>query len=123
MKVTIKNPDAFLLTQWLERGVFDALEKSYLKSLTFAVYAKEEGKEDILLETYQFVVEYGDEKQIKLNGVTMDRENMKQQAVTFIRCLVEFTGTLDTLPSERYLTMKLAVSLKYICVSYFRVLR
>jgi hypothetical protein len=106
----IKNNDAFLLSQWLEKGVFDALEKAYLKSLTFAVYSKEKDQDDgILLETYQFLVEYGDEKQIKLNGVTMNRENMKKQAVTFIRCLVEFTGTLDELPDDRYLTMKLAV--------------
>jgi meiosis-specific protein len=106
----VKNDDAFLLSQWLEKGVFDALEKSYLKSLTFAVYAKEKDQDEgILLETYQFLVEYGDEKQIKLNGVTMNRENMKKQAVTFIRCLVEFTGTLDELPDDRYLTMRLAV--------------
>jgi meiosis-specific protein len=110
-QLIIKNNDAFLLSQWLEKGVFDALEKAYLKSLTFAVYAKEKEKDDgILLETYQFLVEYGDEKQIKLNGVTMNRENMKKQAVTFIRCLVEFTGTLDELPDDRYLTMKLAVN-------------
>ena len=107
----MKNVDAFLLSQWLEKGVFDALEKSYLKSLTFAVYAKEtENEEKKLLETYQFLVEYGVHKQIKLNGVTIDRENMKKQAVTFIRCLVEFTNTLDELPEDRYLTMKLAVS-------------
>jgi meiosis-specific protein len=102
--------DAFLLSQWLEKGVFDALEKSFLKSLTFAVYAKSKiGGEDILLETYQFVVEYSDDKQLKLNGVVMNRENMKKQAVTFIRCLVEFAGTLDELPADRHLTMKLAV--------------
>lgn len=102
----------------MEKGVFDALEKSYLKSLTFAVYAKESDEsEGILLETYQFLVEYGDEKQIKLNGVTMNRENMKKQAVTFIRCLVEFAGTLDELPEDRYLTMKLAASSTVVAIT------
>lgn len=34
---------------------------------------------------------------------------MKKQAVSFIRCLVEFTGTLDELPEDRWLTLKLTV--------------
>lgn len=99
-----------IIKRWLERGVFDALEQSFLKSMTFAVYATDKtGQEDILLETYQFCVEYTREKKIKLNGLEMNRETLKKQAVTFIRCLIEFTSTLDELPEDRYLSMKLTV--------------
>jgi hypothetical protein len=98
--------------------VFDALEKKYLKSLTFAVYARMKSQEDTLLETYQFIVEYDSSGSALLNGVAMTRENLKKQAVTFIRCLVEFSGTLDVLPSERYLTMKLNVCTHSIIASY-----
>ena len=102
------------MTQWLERGVFSALESKYLKSMTFAVYCKNpDGRgEDMLLETYQFQVNYPlDEKSpIGLNGVPMTRDNLKKQAVTFIRSLVEFSSTLDHLPDDRWLTLKLSVS-------------
>jgi len=109
-KIIVKYRDAFLLTQWLECGVFDALEKSYLKSLTFAVYStpnlSTDDSNDTLIETYQFTVEYSD-AQVKLNGLAMNRDNLKKQAVTFIRCLIEFTSTLDELPENRYLTLKI----------------
>jgi hypothetical protein len=38
--IKVANAEAFLLTQWLERGVFRALEDQYLSCLTFAVYTK-----------------------------------------------------------------------------------
>jgi len=38
--ISVDNYEAFLLTQWLEKGVFSALELSYLSALTFAVYSK-----------------------------------------------------------------------------------
>lgn len=79
--------------------------------MTFAVYASgKNGQEDTLLETYQFVVEFTPDKEVKLNGVVMSRETLKKQAVTFIRCLIEFTSTLDELPEDRFLSMKLTVS-------------
>ena len=83
--------------------------------MTFAVYATgKNGKEDMLLETYQFAVDYTPDKEVKLNGMTMNRETLKKQAVTFIRCLIEFTSTLEELPDERFLSMKLTVSMDEI---------
>jgi len=38
--IKIKDQKAFLLTQWLERGVFKVLEDNYLSAMTFAVYSK-----------------------------------------------------------------------------------
>ena len=40
----------------------------------------------------------------------MTRDNLKKQAVTFMRCLVEFAATLEELPTERWLTMRLKVT-------------
>lgn len=98
-----------LFIQWLEKGVFEALAKMYLKTLTFAIYTKDNYGSDILIETYAFAFEYPENAPPKLNGQRMDRDSMKRQAVSFIRCLVEFTGTLDELPSDRWLTLKLTV--------------
>jgi hypothetical protein len=116
IQVLVKHPDAFLLTQWLEQGVFDALAQKYLKTLTFAVYTTSNNSEcDRLLETYTFAFDYPEGKAPKVNGQAMNRDTMKLQAVAFIRALVEFSGTLDTLPTERWLTMKLTVYDKLYC--------
>jgi hypothetical protein len=109
MQVLVKHPDAFLLTQWLERGVFDALTQKYLKTLTFAVYTSDKPETDRLLETYTFAFDYPEGRCPTVNGKAMNRETMKLQAVAFIRSLVEFSGTLDALPNDRWLTMKLTV--------------
>lgn len=49
----ILNQEAWQLTRWLEEGVFEALEKRYLRGLVFAIYDKPEDKVNSrLLETY-----------------------------------------------------------------------
>lgn len=111
--IRVLHPEAFLLTQWLEKGVFAALESRYLQSMIFAVFCKNPVTEDdTLLETYQFHVNYptDDSHPLGLNGVPMTKETLKKQAVTFIRALVEFSSTLEALPDERWLTLKLTVS-------------
>lgn len=109
--VSVDNYEAFLLTQWLEKGVFAALELSYLSALTFAVYSKHPiTKEDILLETYEFKVTCPDSGPAKVNDVALlSKETVKTQAALFIRSLTEFASTLDMLPSERWITLQLKV--------------
>jgi hypothetical protein len=42
-----------------------------------------------------------------LNGKPVTLDNTKLQAISFIRGLVEFASTLDVLPDDRFLTLKL----------------
>ncbi len=77
--------------------------------MTFAIYVKNDIGSDNLLETYTFSFEYPENDVPKFNGNPMDRDSMKAQAVSFIRCLVDFSGTLEELPKERWLTLKLTV--------------
>lgn len=57
--VTVRNKDAFLLTQWLEKGVFEAIEKGYLGQMKFAIFTKHQKSGlDLLLETYDFKMSY-----------------------------------------------------------------
>lgn len=112
-QIEVRNEEAFLLTQWLERGVFEAMEKGYLKSLSFGIFARDpRTNADTLLETYQFFVEYpaSSNDPVMLNGQRVTREGLKQQAVIFLRSLIEFSATLEVLPQERWLTLKLTVS-------------
>ena len=141
-KIHVLNEDAFLLSQWLERSVFEvsarhtplriltltlthtltlqlpsqhpkALEKGYLHSMAFMVYRKDDKDKTSdavqVLETYTFNVQYPSSKDdpISVNNQPVTLENTKMQAIAFIRCLVEFASTLDVLPEDRWLTLKL----------------
>lgn len=111
-EVEVLHAEAFLLTQWLERGVFTALELEYLSAITFAIYTKhpKAKEEDLLFETYEFKVTYPDSGAPMLNEVSMiSKEAIKNQAAKFIRSLTEFAGTLDDLPNERWITLQLRV--------------
>ena len=110
--IIVTHPDAFLLTQWLEQGVFHALEQEYLSSTTFAIYSRHPiTKDDILLESYEFKTTYQGEGSAKLNNISLvSKESVKGQAAKFIRSLTEFSGTLDTLPDNCWITLQLKVT-------------
>jgi hypothetical protein len=110
-EIVVTHSDAFLLTQWLEQGVFHALEQEYLSSVTFAIYCKHPTtKDDLLLETYEFKTTYQAEGAAKVNDVALvSKESVKNQAAKFIRSLTEFSGTLDALPDMCWITLQLKV--------------
>ena len=113
-EITIINQDAFLVTQWLERGVFAALENEYVSTMTFAIFTRDAVlQKDILLETYQFNVSYPFEGNAgRVNDIDLNsKEAVKSQAAKLIRSLTEFTATLDDLPNERWLTLEIQVKL------------
>lgn len=93
--------------------MFDAIQLKYLQSLTFAIFIRDEiSEKDTLVETYSFNMTYPtNERAYLLNGQKVTRENVKQQAITLIRSLIEFGGTLDALPGDRYLTFRIQVSI------------
>lgn len=110
-EIAVSNADAFLLTQWLEQGVFHALEQEYLSSVTFAIYSQHPvTQRDILLETYEFRTTFQrDGDAPKINDVSLTKDAMKNQAAKFIRALTEFSGTLDALPDKCWITLQLKV--------------
>ena len=81
--------------------------------MTFMVYRKDDKDKTSdavqVLETYTFNVQYPSSKDdpILVNKQPVTLENTKMQAIAFIRCLVEFASTLDVLPEDRWLTLKL----------------
>ena len=111
-ETVVRNKDAFLLTQWLERGVFAALTNEYLNAMTFSIFTKHPTTgQDLLLENYEFKICYGGGIAPTLNGVSLhSKEDVKAQASKFIRSLIEFANTLDSLPEERWITLSLGVS-------------
>ncbi|KAF9686196.1 hypothetical protein SADUNF_Sadunf03G0133400 [Salix dunnii] len=104
-------------------GVYDALQKKYLKTLLFCVCATIEGP---MIEEYTFSFSYsnsesqevsmninrtGNKKQggtFKYNSTTEITPNqMRSSACKMVRTLVQLMRTLDKMPEERAVLMKL----------------
>ena len=114
-ELLVKNQDAFNVTQWLERGVFKALEDQYLEQLTFAIFSSHPVTgADQLIETYDFKCTYptlgvdGKYTKPKMNNQSLDKSALKTQANKFVRSLIEFSSTLEEVPEDRWITLELA---------------
>ncbi|KAL0210898.1 hypothetical protein P9112_009196 [Eukaryota sp. TZLM1-RC] len=120
--LTIKSllstvPEAKTIVSWLEYGVFEALQKKYLKEIVFGIYLDPK-QESTLIESYTFRIAYdggnvslgitkqanGDEKDATM---PVDREAVRKSTTTMLRTLITLAQTLTDIPNERYIVMKL----------------
>ncbi|XP_026409397.1 meiosis-specific protein ASY1-like isoform X3 [Papaver somniferum] len=104
------------LIDWMEKGVYDALQKKYLKTLLFCISEAIDGP---MIEEYAFSFSYsnsdseevmmnisrtGNKKQgatFKSNGNTDITPNqMRSSACKMVRTLVQLMRTLDRMPEE-----------------------
>ncbi|XP_016647049.1 PREDICTED: uncharacterized protein LOC103322127 [Prunus mume] len=111
------------LIDWMEKGVYDALQKKYLKTLLFCVCETIEGP---MIEEYTFSFSYsnsesqevsmnisrsGNKKEggtFKCNSTAEITPNqMRSSACKMVRTLVQLMRTLDRMPEERTILMKL----------------
>ncbi|KAL3147735.1 hypothetical protein ABBQ32_002477 [Trebouxia sp. C0010 RCD-2024] len=115
------TPESRLLVDWVEGGVYDALKQKYLKCLLFGISEDERGSR--LMEEYVYKFNYDNDGgvtvNVSTNGKAMDRHrgnkkkqkasvsSVKYQVCRLIRMLVHICKTLDSMPAERYLFMKL----------------
>ncbi|XP_029309234.1 zebrafish testis-expressed 38 isoform X2 [Cottoperca gobio] len=105
------TPGSSKVVKWM-MGCFDALEKQYLQIVFIGVYTNQD-EPNCLIESYQFKFKYtekGPEMDIcRNNDVEMQvtLEDTKRASVLLIRKLFVLMQTLDALPNNVYLTMKL----------------
>ncbi|CAL5065257.1 unnamed protein product [Urochloa decumbens] len=110
------------LIDWMEKGVYDALQKKYLKTLLFCICEKKEGP---MIEEYAFSFSYpntsteevamnmsrtGSKKgstTFTSNASEVTPDQMRSSACKMIRTLVSLMRTLDPMPEERTILMKL----------------
>ncbi|KAG6653923.1 meiosis-specific protein ASY1 [Carya illinoinensis] len=111
------------LIDWMEKGVYDALQKQYLKTLLFCVCEAVDGP---MIEEYAFSFSYSNSDSQEVS-MTLNRTGNKKQGGTFkctstteitpnqmrssackmVRTLVQLMRTLDRMPEERTILMKL----------------
>ncbi|KAL5201420.1 hypothetical protein ABZP36_035774 [Zizania latifolia] len=127
LEMTIKklmpmDAESRRLIDWMEKGVYDALQKKYLKTLLFCICEKNEGP---MIEEYAFSFSYpntsGDEVAMNLsctgskknsatfksNADEVTPDQMRSSACKMIRTLVSLMRTLDQMSEERTILMKL----------------
>ncbi|XP_042501125.1 meiosis-specific protein ASY1 isoform X2 [Macadamia integrifolia] len=110
------------LIDWMEKGVYDALQKKYLRTLLFCVCEAMEGP---MIEEYAFSFSYSnsDSQEVSMNinrtgskkGATFKSNTsaditpnqMRSSACMMVRTLVQLMRTLDRMPEERTILMKL----------------
>ncbi|XP_047962578.1 meiosis-specific protein ASY1-like isoform X1 [Salvia hispanica] len=110
------------LIDWMEKGVYDALLKKYLKTLLFCVCEAVDGP---MIEEYSFSFSYSssDSREVSMNisrsgtkkGGTFKHDStteitpsqMRSSACKMVRTLMQLMRTLDKMPEERTVLMKL----------------
>lgn len=112
------NPEAFAINEWIEKGVFDAIEKHYLKSLVFSIFAEFNNPES-LLESYTFTFTYPKNGNISMGLIAnakgqqpkeftyMTREQIQHAWCQIVRTLITLSHTLPPLPTERHIGMRI----------------
>ncbi|KNA19113.1 hypothetical protein SOVF_064250 [Spinacia oleracea] len=122
-KLMPMDPESRRLIDWMEKGVYDALQNKYLKTLLFSICEAVDGP---VIEEYAFSFSYpnaqsqevcmnfnrsGNKKKggtFKCNSMDEVTPNqMKSSACKMIRTLVQLMRTLDKMPEERTILMKL----------------
>ncbi|KAL7276000.1 hypothetical protein RUND412_001031 [Rhizina undulata] len=107
--------EADQLLDWLETGIFDALQKKYLKAVQLGIYVDKDHP-DIIVEAYTFSFSYRDNEDgtsaisMKItnndgHGITMNDANKNLQQM--MRRLIVITQNLPPLPDKRWLTIRL----------------
>ncbi|XP_010556152.1 PREDICTED: HORMA domain-containing protein 1 [Tarenaya hassleriana] len=111
------------LIDWMEKGVYDALQRKYLKTLMFCICETVDGP---MIEEYAFSFSYSnsDSQEVMMNisrignkkhGGTfkcnstseITPNQMRSSACKMVRTLVQLMRTLDKMPDERTILMKL----------------
>ncbi|KAK6139144.1 hypothetical protein DH2020_027112 [Rehmannia glutinosa] len=92
------------LIDWMEKGVYDALQKKYLKTLLFCVCEAVDGpmiEEYALILLSLLVLAYFDEVPfLQFHSVTLVLTVRRSSACKMVRTLVQLMRTLDKMPEE-----------------------
>lgn len=111
LKDDVSCPGASQVIKWV-KGCFDAFDKKYLRMLMIGLYVDPENPETII-ESYSFKFSYADGGGIdiyrnneKISGAQSETE-IRKATIRLLRTIILLTQTLDSLPDDVMMTMKL----------------
>ncbi|KAK9449951.1 HORMA domain-containing protein [Limtongia smithiae] len=107
------------LLDWIERGIFDALQHKYLKAIVFAIFI-DSNRPDVVTEAYTFSISYRADGPASIQMVEsqsgasveigVSSIDANTQLAQLMRSFIVLTQGLPALPQERYLTIQLLFS-------------
>lgn len=102
-----KEADTFL--EWVEKGLYDALRHNYLRAFQLLIYIEESSPHE-LVESYVFTLDSGDELTISINNSETKLStnvSAREKVQHLIKRLIVLTQTFDTLPEEKFISLRL----------------
>eukprot|EP00388_Colpodella_angusta_P003856 GDKJ01013264.1.p1 GENE.GDKJ01013264.1~~GDKJ01013264.1.p1 ORF type:complete len:479 (+),score=99.03 GDKJ01013264.1:50-1438(+) len=115
LKGNLDNVEARQVHSWIEEGLFDAINRQFLKALILSIHDFET---DALVECYQYRFDYSDGFAVSLDRsdvsssssvpLGVSKEEVKDQTTRLLQGLIALTQSLTPLPEKRYFAMKLA---------------
>ena len=109
-----KCPGAFQLIQWV-KGCFDALDRKYLRAIVLGIYLDPTDCQTAI-ETYTFRFSYTEtpgidiyrnERKIASRSRASHGDDVKRATIKLLRSILVLTQTLDPLPNDVYMAIKL----------------
>ncbi|KAK7099160.1 HORMA domain-containing protein 1-like isoform X2 [Littorina saxatilis] len=104
-------PGASQVVKWV-KGCFDALDKKYLRMLIIGIYVDVEDPQTVI-ESYTFKFSYSTQCGVDIyrNGKKISSahstENTKKETIQLLRTIIVLTQTLQPLPDNVMMTMKI----------------
>ena len=109
-----KCPGAYQLIQWV-KGCFDALDKKYLRMIVLGIY-QDPSDSQTAIETYTFRFSYAqkpdidiyrNDRKIASSSRLSQGDDVKRATIKLLRSILVLTQTLDPLPNDVYMAIKL----------------
>lgn len=111
LKDDVSCPGASQVIKWV-KGCFDAFDRKYLRMLMIGLYVDPDNPETVI-ESYTFKFSYVNDGGIdiyrnseKISGAHTEAETRKA-TIRLLRTIILLTQTLDSLPDDVMMTMKL----------------
>ena len=102
-----KEADRFL--DWIEKGLYDPLRHKYLRAFQLMIYLEETSPHE-LVESYLFTLDEGEQLTISINNSKTKLStnvSAREKVQHLIKRLIVLTQTFDTLPEEKFISLRL----------------
>ncbi|KGG50113.1 hypothetical protein DI09_89p70 [Mitosporidium daphniae] len=116
------SPEADTFLDWIELGIYDALDKKYLRTIYLGIFIDPDDPKNVL-EWYTFKVAYApfnsDHVGADISSLSIEQNDkeilhfsqkeidFKRSAVQILRTMCILTQTLKSLPAIKYLTIRI----------------
>ncbi|KAK6465536.1 HORMA domain-containing protein [Scheffersomyces coipomensis] len=108
------SPESDAFIDWIDQGIYQALDLKYLKTVQFSIYLDKAHPEQ-LIECYLLSIDYDEESIMidskldgsKIQSSSSNHLNAREQVMQVIKSLIVLTQSLEPLPDQNYISIRL----------------